>query len=49
VLKVAGDPTETTIELLDDAGIDAELARMLGGDASAAEALELARRLRTRA
>ncbi len=49
VLKVAGDPTETTIELLDDSGIDAELARMLGGDASAAEALELARRLRTRA
>jgi DNA repair protein RecN (Recombination protein N) len=49
VLKVAGDPTETTIEVLDDAGVDAELARMLGGDASAAEALELARRLRARA
>lgn len=46
VVKVAGDPTETTIELLDDDGVDAELARMLGGDDSAAEALELARRLR---
>jgi DNA repair ATPase RecN len=49
VLKVAGDPTETTIEVLDDAGVDAELARMLGGDASATEALELARKLRARA
>ncbi len=49
VLKVAGDPTETTIDVLDDDGVDAELARMLGGDASAAEALELARRLRARA
>ncbi len=48
VLKVAGDPTETSIERLDDAGIDAELARMLGGDAEAAEAIELARRLRAR-
>ena len=46
VVKVAGDPTETTIERLDDAGAEAELARMLGGDDSAAEALELARRLR---
>ena len=49
VLKVAGDPTETTIEVLDDDGVDAELARMLGGDASATEALELARKLRVRA
>ena len=49
VLKVAGDPTETTIDMLDDDGVDAELARMLGGDASAAEALELARKLRARA
>jgi DNA repair protein RecN (Recombination protein N) len=49
VLKVAGDPTETTIEVLDDGGVDAELARMLGGDASATEALELARKLRVRA
>ena len=49
VLKVAGDPTETTIEALDDDGVDAELARMLGGDASATEALELARKLRVRA
>ncbi len=49
VLKVAGDPTETTIEVLDDSGVDAELARMLGGDASATEALELARKLRVRA
>ena len=49
VLKVAGDPTETTIEVLDDAGVDAELARMLGGDASATEALELARKLRASA
>ncbi|MGI9116769.1 MAG: DNA repair protein RecN, partial [Gaiellales bacterium] len=49
VVKVPGDPTETTIELLDDGGVDAELARMLGGDASAAEALELARTLRARA
>ncbi len=49
VVKVAGDPTETTIERLDDAGVDAELARMLGGDAEATEALELARRLRGRA
>jgi len=49
VLKVAGDPTETIIEALDDAGVDAELARMLGGDASATEALELARKLRTSA
>ena len=48
VLKVPGDPTETTIEVLDDTGVDAELARMLGGDASATEALELARTLRTR-
>jgi len=48
VLKVAGDPTETTIEVLDDGGVDAELARMLGGDASATEALELARKLRVR-
>ena len=46
VVKTAGDPTETAIELLDDAGVDAELARMLGGDDAAAEALELARRLR---
>jgi len=49
VLKVAGDPTETTIEVLDDPGVDAELARMLGGDASATEALELARKLRASA
>ena len=49
VLKVSGDPTETTIEALDDGGVDAELARMLGGDASATEALELARKLRARA
>ena len=49
VLKVAGDPTETTIEVLDDAGVDAELARMLGGDASATEALDLARKLRASA
>jgi DNA repair protein RecN (Recombination protein N) len=48
VVKVVGDPTETAIELLDDAGVDAELARMLGGDASATEALELARTLRAR-
>jgi len=46
VEKAAGEPTETTIELLDEAGTEAELARMLGGDATAAEALELARRLR---
>lgn len=48
VLKVAGEPTETTIELLDDAGVEAELARMLGGDATSVEALGLARRLRSR-
>ncbi|MFM7247005.1 MAG: DNA repair protein RecN, partial [Actinomycetota bacterium] len=46
VSKATGEPTETTIELLDDAGVEAELARMLGGDPEAAEALELARRLR---
>ncbi len=46
VLKVAGDPTETAIERLDEAGVEAELARMLGGDAEAAEARDLARRLR---
>jgi DNA repair protein RecN (Recombination protein N) len=46
VEKVPGEPTETTLELLDDAGVEAELARMLGGDPEAAEALELARRLR---
>ena len=48
VLKVPGDPTETTIEVLDDTGVDAEHPRELGGDASATEALELARTLRTR-
>ncbi len=46
VEKAPGEPTETTIELLDGAGAEAELARMLGGDPDAAEALELARRLR---
>ena len=47
VLKVAGDPTETTIELLNDGGVEAELARMLGGDETAEEALVLARRMRS--
>lgn len=46
VEKAPGEPTETTIDLLDEAGAEAELARMLGGDPDAAEALELARRLR---
>lgn len=46
VSKQAGEPTTTTIELLDDAGAEAELARMLGGDADAEEARGLARRLR---
>jgi DNA repair protein RecN (Recombination protein N) len=48
VIKSPGEPTATAIELLDDAGAEAELARMLGGDASEEEALELARRLRAR-
>ena len=47
VLKVPGDPTETTIELLNAAGVEAELARMLGGDETAEEALVLARRMRS--
>lgn len=46
VRKEGSEPTTTTIELLDDAGAEAELARMLGGDAEAEEARELARRLR---
>lgn len=46
VEKAAGEPTETAIELLDEAGTETELARMLGGDPDAEEALELARRLR---
>lgn len=46
VLKESGDPVTTTIELLDEPGSEAELARMLGGDADAEEARGLARRLR---
>jgi len=47
VIKVSGHPTETRLERLDDAGTEAELARMLGGDATAEEALVLARRMRS--
>ena len=47
VIKVSGHPTETMLERLDDAGTEAELARMLGGDATAEEALVLARRMRS--
>jgi DNA repair protein RecN (Recombination protein N) len=47
VVKVAGDPTVTRIEQLTGDEIDAELARMLGGEEGSAEALQLARSLRS--
>ncbi len=47
VVKVAGDPTVTRIEQLEGEEIDAELARMLGGEEGSEEALQLARSLRS--
>src|SRR5204862_5278805 len=46
VVKEPGDPTVTRIERLDGSDVDAELARMLGGEEGSSEALELARVLR---
>jgi DNA repair protein RecN (Recombination protein N) len=47
VVKEPGDPTVTSIEQLTGAAVEVELARMLGGEESSEEALQLARALRT--
>ena len=47
VVKEPGDPTVTRVEKLEGDAVDAELARMLGGEEDSEEALQLARSLRT--
>ncbi len=47
VVKEPGDPTVTRVEKLEGDAVDVELARMLGGEEDSAEALQLARALRT--
>jgi DNA repair protein RecN (Recombination protein N) len=46
VVKEPGDPTVTRVERLEGDAVDAELARMLGGEEDSEEALQLARSLR---
>jgi DNA repair protein RecN (Recombination protein N) len=46
VVKEPGDPTVTRVERLAGDAVDAELARMLGGEEDSEEALQLARSLR---
>ena len=46
VVKEPGDPTVTRVEKLEGDAVDAELARMLGGEEDSEEALQLARSLR---
>jgi DNA repair protein RecN (Recombination protein N) len=46
VVKEPGDPTVTRVERLEGPAVDAELARMLGGEEDSEEALQLARALR---
>ena len=46
VVKEPGDPTVTRVEKLAGDAVDAELARMLGGEEDSEEALQLARALR---